>query len=110
MTRLNIANALDRAHALGFQTMLAGPPPGRDEDKERIAELAALCEEAASRRGVAHIDMFGPLVRHDQWTTDMQTGTESLPLQAGYGLMAWLVLHSRWHEWLGLDDPEKSDS
>ena len=28
MTRLNIANALDRAKALGFRTMVAGPPPG----------------------------------------------------------------------------------
>jgi len=33
----------------------------------------------------------------------MATGDEALPRQAGYGLMAWLVLHSAWHEWLGVD-------
>jgi hypothetical protein len=28
-----------------------------------------------------------------------------MPGQAGYGLMAWLVLHTGWHQWLGLPDP-----
>ncbi|WNM26688.1 GDSL-type esterase/lipase family protein [Demequina capsici] len=107
MTRLNIANALDRAHALGFSAMLAGPPPGRDEHNQRIAELAALCEEAAARRAVPYIDMYSPLARHEQWITDMATGRDELPQQAGYGLMAWLVLHSAWHDWLGL---ERTDS
>lgn len=105
MTRLNIANALDRAHALGFQTLMAGPPPGREEDNPRIAELAAVLEDAASRREVGYIDMYGPLARHDQWMADMATGHDALPLQAGYGLMAWLVLHSRWHSWLGIEPP-----
>ncbi|MDN4478300.1 GDSL-type esterase/lipase family protein [Demequina lignilytica] len=105
MTRLNIANALDRAHALGFRTLMAGPPPGREEDNPRIAELAAVLEDAASRREVGYIDMYGPLARHDQWTADMATGRDALPLQAGYGLMAWLVLHSRWHSWLGIEPP-----
>ncbi len=106
MTRLNIANALDRAKALGFRTMLAGPPPGRPEENQAIAELAALCEEAANRRAVPYVDMYGPLARHDQWAADMASGEDSLPLQAGYGLMAWLVLHSAWHDWLGVDDYE----
>ena len=105
MTRLNIANALDRAHALGFRTLMAGPPPGREEDNPRIAELAAVLEDAASRREVGYIDMYGPLARHDQWAADMATGRDALPLQAGYGLMAWLVLHSRWHSWLGIEPP-----
>ncbi|MDN4471708.1 GDSL-type esterase/lipase family protein [Demequina zhanjiangensis] len=106
MTRLNIANALDRAHALGFSAMLAGPPPGPEEQNPRIAELAALCEEAASRRAVPYIDMYSPLARHEQWITDMATGRDGLPQQAGYGLMAWLVLHSAWHDWLGLERTE----
>ncbi len=105
MTRLNIANTLDRAKALGFRTMLAGPPPGRTEDQQAIAELSALCEESAARRGVPYVDMFGPLARHEQWVADMAMGDESLPHQAGYGLMAWLVLHSAWHDWLGVEQP-----
>lgn len=107
MTRLNIANALDRAKALGFSTMLAGPPPGRPDKNDAIAELSALCEESAARRAVPYIDMYGPLARHDQWLADMSMGDDDLPRQAGYGLMAWLVLHSAWHEWLGIDNPEQ---
>ena len=98
MTRLNIANALDRAKALGFRTMLAGPPPGLPEHNESIAELSALCEESAARRAVPYVDMYGPLARHEQWLADINMGDDDLPRQAGYGLMAWLVLHSAWHE------------
>lgn len=106
MTRLNIANALDRASALGFSTLMVGPPPGLPEHNQRISELAAVCEESAARRAVPYVDMYGPLARHEQWVADMDTGHDALPLQAGYGLMAWLVLHSRWHAWLGIDDAE----
>jgi lysophospholipase L1-like esterase len=107
MTRLNIANALDRAKALGFRTMLAGPPPGLPEHNASIAELSALCEESAARRAVPYVDMYGPLARHEQWLADITMGDDDLPRQAGYGLMAWLVLHSAWHEWLGIDNVEK---
>lgn len=103
MTRLHLANTLDRASALGFKAMLAGPPPVEvDEGRQTIAEYAALCEEAAIRRDVPYIDMYGPLARHDQWATDMSMSDGTLPLQAGYGLMAWLVLHSTWHDWLNV--------
>ncbi len=107
MTRLNIANALDRAKALGFRTMVAGPPPGLPEHNDSIAELSALCEESAARRAVPYVDMYGPLARHEQWLADITMGDDDLPRQAGYGLMAWLVLHSAWHEWLGIDNVEQ---
>ncbi len=107
MTRLNIANALDRAKALGFRTMLAGPPPGRPQYNDAIAELSALCEESAARRNVPYVDMYGPLARHEQWLADITIGDDDLPRQAGYGLMAWLVLHSAWHEWLDITDIEQ---
>lgn len=108
MTRLNLANALDRAAALGYATMVAGPPPTWGDENQRIAELAAICEDAATRRDAPYIDMYGPLVRHDQWAADMATGNGDLPGQAGYGLMAWLVLNSTWHEWLGASAPAVS--
>ncbi|PKQ25437.1 MAG: lysophospholipase [Actinobacteria bacterium HGW-Actinobacteria-4] len=103
LTRLNLANALDRASALGMAPMLAGPPPGAERHNGPISELAALCQEAAARRSVPYVDMFGPLARHEQWATDMESRADSLPLQAGHGLMAWLVLHSQWYSWLGLE-------
>lgn len=108
MTRLNLANALDRASALGFTSMVVGPPPATADENPRIAELAAICEDAAGRRDVPYVDMFGPLVRHEQWTSDMALSDGSLPLQAGYGLMAWLVLNSVWHEWLGAAAPHEN--
>ncbi|WP_284328643.1 GDSL-type esterase/lipase family protein [Demequina litorisediminis] len=103
MTRLHMANTLDRASALGFRAMVAGPPPIAAADKRAIAEYAALVEEAAARRDVPFIDMYGPLARHEQWATDMDASGGTVPLQAGYGLMAWLVLHSTWHSWLGVE-------
>lgn len=106
LTRLNIANMLDRAKALGFRTMVVGPPPGPDSQNQAVAEYAALCEEAAARRAVPYVDTFGPLARHEQWIADMNSSTEHLPQQAGYGLIAWLVLHSQWHDWLGLEVPD----
>lgn len=108
MTRLNLANALDRAAGLGFQAMVVGPPPAGREHNDGVAELAALCEDAASRRGVPYVDMYGPLARHEQWAQDMTMSDGELPLQAGYGLMAWLVLNSVWHDWLGVEPPATS--
>jgi len=105
MTRLNIANTLDRAQALGFETMVVGPPPVGADENQPVAELAALCEDAAGRRNAPYVDMYGPLARHEQWQHDMTLGDGSLPLQAGYGLMAWLVLNSTWHDWLGIEAP-----
>ncbi|MGC4173851.1 GDSL-type esterase/lipase family protein [Demequina sp.] len=105
MTRLNLANALDRAQALGFSALVVGPPPTSGDENQAIAELAALCDDAASRRGAPYVDMYGPLARHEQWLHDMTLGDGSLPLQAGYGLMAWLVLNSAWHDWLGIEAP-----
>lgn len=102
MLRLSLATALDNAKGMGFKTMVVGPPPGAPAESDAIAELAAMCEEAAKRRGVPYVDTYGPLVTHEHWLTDMATSMESLPGPAGYGLLAWLVLHAKWREWLGL--------
>jgi len=37
-------------------------------------------------------------------TVDRLAVDFSLPGQAGYGLIAWLVLHTGWHAWLGLPE------
>jgi hypothetical protein len=102
MIRLSLASSLDAAKGMGFKAMLIGPPPGVPEDNEAIAELGAICEDAATRRGVPYVDTYGPLVTHEHWVTDMATSVDALPGPAGYGLLAWLVLHAKWREWLGL--------
>ena len=104
MTRLNLADSLDKAKEMGFRVMVVGPPPGAARENEAIAELAAVAEDAAERRDVPYIDTYGPLAAHAQWLTDMESGESGLPGQAGYGLMAWLVLHSQWRVWLGLPE------
>ncbi len=102
MLRLSLATSLDSARDMGFKSMVVGPPPSIESENEAIAELSAVCEDGAVRRGVPYVDTYGPLATHEQWLMDMATNPAGLPGPAGYGLMAWLVLHSKWREWLGL--------
>jgi acyl-CoA thioesterase-1 len=101
--RLNLANVLDSAGNAGIGTFVVGPAPtgedGMDDSLERYAEAQA---DVCDRRGVPFVDCMSPLRRHDQWLTDVDTGA-GLPGQAGYGLIAWLVLNNGWRAFLGLD-------
>lgn len=102
-SRLNLANILDDALARRLRTFVVGPPPGPDPAAhDRTRELAAAFTDVATRRGVPFVDCFAPLVAHDQWYADIAAGDGSHPGQVGYGLIAWLVLHGGWHEWLGV--------
>jgi acyl-CoA thioesterase-1 len=103
-SRLNLANILDVADSRRVPTFVVGPPPGRPEDNEKLAELSHAFGDVATRRRVPYVDTFTPLVAHEQWLADLATGDGTLPGQAGYGLMAWLVLHAGWYDWLGLPD------
>jgi len=103
-SRLNLANVLDVADQRRIPAFVVGPPPGAAHDGDRLAELSAALGDVASRRRVPYVDMYSPLAAHDQWLADMATSPANLPGQAGYGLMAWLVLHTGWHTWLGLPD------
>ena len=104
-SRLNLANVLDVAESHRLPTFVVGPPPGTAEQNPRLQELSEAYADVASRRRVPYVDTFGPLVGHEQWLGDLATGPTGMPGQAGYGLMAWLVLHTGWHQWLGLPDP-----
>ncbi|MBD8080697.1 GDSL-type esterase/lipase family protein [Cellulosimicrobium arenosum] len=103
-SRLNLANILDVADSQRLQTFVVGPPPGRPQDGPRLAELSNAFADVANRRRVPYVDTFSPLVTHEQWLADLAQSGNGLPGQAGYGLMAWLVLHTGWHAWLGLPD------
>ncbi len=105
-SRLNLANILDVAEARHLRTLVVGPPPGTHDDDERLADLSRAYGDVAQRRRVPYVETFTPLVNHDQWHADLAGRGDDLPQQAGYGLMAWLVLHSGWHRWLGLADPD----
>jgi acyl-CoA thioesterase I len=103
-SRLNLANVLDVAEQRQVRTFVVGPPPGAREDAERVAELSAALGDVARRRQVPYVETWAPLAQHEQWSADLAAGDGHLPGQAGYGLMAWLVLHGGWHRWLGLPD------
>lgn len=103
-SRLNLANILDVAESRRIPTFVVGPPPGQTSDNEKIGELSHAYGDVATRRHVPFVDTFTPLITHEQWLADLASGDGVLPGQAGYGLMAWLVLHTGWYDWLGLPD------
>ena len=103
-SRLNLANVLDVAEHHRASAFVVGPPPGLEQDRERLAELSAAFADVAGRRRVPYVDAFTPLVAHEQWLADLASSDGLLPGQAGYGLIAWLVLHTGWHAWLGLPE------
>lgn len=101
-SRLNLANILDDATARGISSFVVGPPPTLDPAIN--TQLQALVEAQAdvcSRRSVPYVDCLYPLAEHDQWLSELAASPDRThPGQAGYGLLAWLVLHGGWEHWL----------
>ena len=110
--RLSVANIVDRAATLKLTPLVVGPPPLAGADRSHLEALSRACQEVCERRHVIYVDTIHPLHAHDQWLEDMaasQARTESgavLPGQAGYALLAWLVLHQGWYQWLGAEPRE----
>lgn len=104
-SRLNLANLLDDTQAAGLPAFVVGPPPTLDPTlNDKLGTLSGALADVAGRRGVPYIETFAPLSAHEDWLTDLAAGDGLHPGQAGYGLMAWLVLHGGWNAWLGLTD------
>ncbi|MEP6797975.1 MAG: GDSL-type esterase/lipase family protein [Lapillicoccus sp.] len=101
-SRLNLANILDEAASQGIAAFVVGLPPGLDpEMNARVEALADAQADVCARRGVTYVDCYRPLITHDQWVSDLAGGRDRVhPGQAGYGLIAWLVLHNGWYDWL----------
>lgn len=101
-SRLNLANILDEASSHGIAVLVVGLTPTADpEDNARIEALADVQADVCARRGVPYVDCYRPLVQHDQWLADLAASRDGVhPGQAGYGLIAWLVLHNGWYDWL----------
>ena len=105
-SRLNLANVLDDATNRQIPTFVVGPAPRTDLDQGAIAELSGAFADVCGRRRIPYVETCAPLQDHEQWQADLAATGGSHPQQAGYGLIAWLVLHNGWHAWLGL--PEES--
>lgn len=101
-SRLNLANILDEAISAGISCFVVGLPPSLDEQlNSRIVGLADAQADVCSRRNVTYVDCYRPLAAHDQWHTELSASPDGRhPGQAGYGLLAWLVLHNGWYDWM----------
>ncbi|WP_199276305.1 GDSL-type esterase/lipase family protein [Arthrobacter sp. CAN_A2] len=105
-SRLNLANILDGASQTSVKALVVGPPPGLDPERNRrLADLSAAFGDVTTRRKHVFVDTFTPLLAHEQWRHDL-AANGGTPGQAGYGLMAWLVLHRGWFQWLEVPAPE----
>lgn len=100
--RLNLATILDDAASTGIATFVVSPPPVTDASTNALLEVFVDAQaDVCSRRGVHFVDCFRPLLGHDQWESDLAAAkVAEHPGQAGYGLIAWLVLNGGWREWL----------
>jgi lysophospholipase L1-like esterase len=100
--RLNLANILDDAASAGIGTFVASPTPTDDADlNAKLDVLVEAQSDVCSRRNVPFVDCFRPLAGHEQWASDLAASrVPHHPGQAGYGLIAWLVLHNGWYDWL----------
>ena len=105
-SRLNLANVLDAAEARGWACMVVGPPPvlaeGPDAAHVHAARtLSQSFADVCSRRRVPYVDTAAALATHEDWFADLAADEPGLPGQAGYGLLAWLVLNAGWVRWVG---------
>lgn len=105
-SRLNLANILDDATARGISPFVVGPAPTLDPvANEKLEVIVEAQSDVCSRRSIPFVDCFYPLVDHDQWRSELLSSRDQIhPGQAGYGLLAWLVLHGEWHTWLQIPD------
>ena len=100
--RLNLANILDESASRGISPFVVGPAPASDADlDDQLAHVTDAQRDVCERRGVPFVDVFAPLAGHEQWDSDMAASLDRVhPGQAGYGLIAWLVLHHGWSDWI----------
>ncbi|MBD5830770.1 MULTISPECIES: GDSL-type esterase/lipase family protein [Janibacter] len=100
--RLNLANILDECASRGVAPFVVGPAPAADAEVDaQLTQITEAQRDVCERRGVPFVDVFAPLAGHEQWDSDMASSLDGVhPGQAGYGLIAWLVLHHGWSDWI----------
>ena len=101
---MNLANIVDMASQNNIKVLVVGPPPTLDAERNRrIADLSAAYADVVTRRNHVYVDTFNPLLHHEQWRNDL-AANDGRPGQSGYGLIAWLVLHRGWYNWLNIPE------
>ena len=102
-SRLNLANLLDSISTYDIDIFVIGPCPLPHVNTTALQELSDGYKSVCERRNIQYVDTFTPLREHDQWITDFNVGDGINPGQTGYGLLAWLILHYGWCQWMGSD-------
>lgn len=97
-SRLNLANILDAAGEARLNSFVVGPPPLAAPGD--VADLSAAYADVCQRRHVPFVHTYAPLAGHEQWHADIAPSEGRHPGQAGYGLLAWLVLNQGFGAWL----------
>lgn len=91
--------------SISVPALVVGPPPvGTDSVQERVAGLDEAYGQLCARREVRYISTFAPLVRRAEWQR-ARAADGIHPDQTGYGLLAYVVLHEGWYDWLGVTPP-----
>lgn len=104
-SRLALANILDTAAQEQRPTLVLGPPPLPIAEPDAVAALSRAMAEVCHRRSIPYVQAFDALRNHAQWEEETAAVGGAHPAQAGYGLLAWLVLHRGWYQWLGIPEP-----
>lgn len=111
--RLYLASTLDRARQLHLSVNVIGPPPLYlpDTDPQLFSHYSQFdyaCHEVCQRRGINYVSFAKALSEDETWKTDISAGkwvqagfNYNYPGQTGYGMMAWLILHEGWEQWIG---------
>ncbi|HEY9410502.1 MAG TPA: GDSL-type esterase/lipase family protein [Jiangellaceae bacterium] len=91
--------------AVSVPTLVIGPPPVGDDDvRARIQGLDRAYATVCADREVPYISTFAPLAAKAAWN-DARAHDGVHPDQTGYGLLAYVVLHDGWYDWLGVAPP-----
>ena len=102
-SRLNLANVLDEATTAASRRSSSGSPrASTPSGNPRIEALAEAQADVCARRG-GHLRRLLQAAGRPR-AVDRRPGSASPdrahPGQAGYGLVAWLVLHNGWNDWM----------
>ena len=111
-SRLNLATS-PTSFTLGIPSMVVGPPPLAGVQSSAVRKFPCRVSRCASAGDIPFVDTFTPLVANTiMWFEDMASSAvrsargASMPGQSGYALMAWLVLHQGWFEWIGAEESD----
>ncbi|WP_298332391.1 GDSL-type esterase/lipase family protein [Haloactinopolyspora sp.] len=93
--------------SVSVPALVVGPPPVGDADLQaRITDLDAAYADVCKRRDVPYIATAAPLARKAAWQR-ARSDDGVHPNQAGYGMLAYVVLAGGWYPWLGVETPRE---